>query len=154
MSASKKAPEFHLAVQYAVKPDGAPTRTDFRRWAKAAQEKALSATIRLVGEAEGRRLNRDFRGKDAPTNVLTFVYDDLPAEAGLAGDIVLCAEVVAREAAQQGKPLLAHYAHLTVHGLLHLQGYDHEDDAAARVMENRESEIVMKLGYPDPYAER
>jgi probable rRNA maturation factor len=67
---------------------------------------------------------------------------------------VLCADVVAREAAQQGKPLLAHYAHLTVHGLLHLQGYDHEDDAEARIMENRESEIVMKLGYPDPYAER
>lgn len=150
----KKAPEISLLVQYAVKPDGAPTRAQFRRWAKAALEHKVEASIRLVDEEEGRQLNHDFRGKDYPTNVLTFVYDDLPEEVGLMGDIVLCAAVVAREAAEQGKTLEAHYAHLTVHGMLHLQGYDHEDDAEARIMENRESEIVTKLGYADPYAEQ
>lgn len=137
-----------LAVQYAVEADALPTRPQFRRWANAALEGDAEMTIRLVDEEEGRELNRDYRGKDYATNVLTFVYDDLPYTAG---DIVICPAVVAREAAEQGKTLEAHFAHLTVHGVLHLQGYDHEGDDEAEAMEARERQIVTKLGYPDPY---
>jgi probable rRNA maturation factor len=150
-STRKPSPALTLSVQYAEKPAGTPTRSQFRKWAKAALERDAEVAIRIVGEDEGRELNRDYRGKDYPTNVLTFVYDDLPPEAGLMGDLVLCAPVVEKEAAEQGIPLEAHYAHLTVHGVLHLQGFDHEDDAEAQIMENRESQIVIKLGYADPY---
>ena len=101
-----------------------------------------------VAAAEARRLNRDFRGKDYATNVLTFVYGDTP----LAGDIVICAPVVAREAREQGKAVAAHWAHLVVHGLLHLQGHDHERDDEARRMERREKRILAGLGFADPYA--
>jgi probable rRNA maturation factor len=142
-------------VQYAAKPDEAPTRAQFRRWVKAALRQDAEIALRIVDEEEGRALNRDYRGKDYATNVLTFVYDDeFPgAELPLAGDIVLCAPVVAREALQQEKSVEAHYAHLTVHGVLHLQGYDHESDEEARQMEALEIQIVTKLGYPDPYQE-
>ena len=142
-----------LSVQYAVKPEEAPTRARFRRWVAAALRKDAEITLRLVGEEEGRTLNRDYRGKDYATNVLTFVYDDdFPGEdLPLTGDIVLCAPVVAHEAAQQGKSVEAHYAHLTVHGVLHLQGYDHETGEEARIMEALETQIVTKLGYADPY---
>jgi len=146
--AKKNAAKLSLSVQYAVQPDGAPTRPQFRRWAQAALEGDAQVTLRLVDEEEGRALNRDYRGKDYATNVLTFVYDDLPHTAG---DIALCPAVVEREAREQGKTLEAHYAHLTVHGILHLQGYDHENDDEARAMEDRETQTVMKLGYPDPY---
>ncbi len=146
--AKKNAAKLSLSVQYAVEPDTLPTRPQFRRWAKAALEGDAQMTLRLVDEEEGRALNRDYRGKDYATNVLTFVYDDLPYTAG---DIAICPAVVEREARQQGKMLEAHYAHLTVHGVLHLQGYDHENDDDAREMEGRETQIVMKLGYPDPY---
>lgn len=106
--------------------------------------------LRIVDEAEGRALNRDFRGKDYATNVLTFAYGE---EAGtLSGDIVICAPVVEREAHEQGKTVLEHYAHLTIHGVLHLQGYDHEHERAAREMEGIEVEIMRKLGFNDPYA--
>ncbi len=141
-------PALSLSVQYAVKAGGVPPRPQFRRWAQAALEGDAEITLRLVGEEEGRTLNRDYRGKDYATNVLTFVYDDLPHAAG---DIVICPAVVAREAQEQDKALDAHYAHLTVHGVLHLQGYDHEDDAEAEEMERCERQIVTKLGYPDPY---
>jgi probable rRNA maturation factor len=137
-----------LSVQYAVEAEGVPTRPRFRRWVQAALEGDAEITLRLVDEEEGRALNRDYRGKDYATNVLTFVYDDLPY---VAGDIVICPAVVAREAREQGKALDAHYAHLTVHGVLHLQGYDHENDAEAEEMERRETQIVTKLGYSDPY---
>jgi probable rRNA maturation factor len=142
-------------VQYVAKPDEAPTRAQFRRWVKAALRQDAEIALRIVDEEEGRALNRDYRGKDYATNVLTFVYDDeFPgAELPLAGDIVLCAPVVAREALQQEKSVEAHYAHLTVHGVLHLQGYDHESDEEARQMEALEIQIVTKLGYPDPYQE-
>jgi probable rRNA maturation factor len=106
-------------------------------------------TLRLVDEAEARRLNRDFRGRDYPANVLTFVYEDGDRPSG---DIVLCAPVIAAEARSQRKDLQAHYAHLVVHGMLHLQGYDHEREDEAAAMEARETEIVTELGYPDPYA--
>ncbi|MFA7239548.1 MAG: rRNA maturation RNase YbeY [Sulfuricellaceae bacterium] len=137
-----------LSVQYVVKPDTAPTRPKFRRWVRAALTRDAEITLRLVDEEEGQTLNRDYRGKDYATNVLTFVYDDL---SHLAGDIVICPAVVEREALQQGKAVEAHYAHLVVHGVLHLHGYDHESDAQAEEMEQRETQIVTKLGYPDPY---
>lgn len=104
--------------------------------------------MRFVDEDEGRRLNQDYRGKDYATNVLTFVYDPSPP----TGDIVLCAPVIAREAVEQGKPLEAHYAHMVVHGMLHLQGYDHEHADEATAMEAVESFILRRLGHPDPYA--
>ncbi len=146
-----------LSVQYACNREGVPCRADFRRWLRAAEPGAARITVRLVDEAEGRELNRDYRGKDYATNVLTFAYDegeDMPLPEGLPlmGDLVLCRQVVEREAAEQGKALDAHYAHLSVHGMLHLQGFDHEVDAEAEEMEAREREILATLGYPDPYA--
>ncbi len=142
-----------LSVQYAAKPENVPTRAQFRRWVKAALLQDAGITLRIVDEEEGRALNRDYRAKDYATNVLTFVYnDEFPGTVlPLAGDIVLCAPVVAREALQQGKPVEAHYAHLTVHGVLHLQGCDHENVADARRMEGLETQIVTWLGYADPY---
>lgn len=146
-------PKLGLAVQYAVAGKTVPSRPELRRWAQAALRQDIQATLRIVGEAEGRRLNKDFRGKDCATNVLTFVYGEDPETGALTGDIVLCAPVVAREAKEQKKPLAAHYAHLVVHGLLHLQGYDHEVEAAAIAMEAVESFIMTGLGYPDPYVD-
>jgi probable rRNA maturation factor len=108
----------------------------------------LQCTLRVVDEGEARSLNRDFRGKDYATNVLTFVYDDTDP---LSGDIVICAPVVERESVEQGKPQLAHYAHLTLHAALHLQGYDHENDSDAAEMEALETALMAKLGYPAPY---
>ena len=144
---------FSLSVQYAAKPENVPIRAQFRRWVKAALRQDAEIALRIVDEEEGRALNRDYRGKDYATNVLTFVYSDefSDPELALAGDIVLCAPVVAREALQQDKPVEAHYAHLTVHGVLHLQSYDHESDEEARQMEALEIQIVTKLGYSDPY---
>jgi probable rRNA maturation factor len=119
-----------------------------RKWARAALPNPASVTVRYVGESEGRRLNHEFRGKDCATNVLSFVYGAKP----LAGDIVICAPVVAREAKAQGKALVAHHAHLLIHGALHLRGYDHEESAAAAAaMEKRERALLAKLGFPDPY---
>ncbi len=138
-----------LSVQHAFRATQLPSQKQLRRWASAALVQDASVTLRIVGEAEGRRLNREFRGKDCATNVLTFAY---PEQRPLAGDIVLCAPVVRQEAQAQGIDLTAHYAHLVVHGVLHLQGYDHERAAAAEIMESLESEIVTQLGYPDPYA--
>lgn len=137
-------------VQYATDSSTVPTRPQFRRWVKAALMQEAEIVLRLVDEAEGRELNQQFRGKDYATNVLTFVYDDTQP---LTGDIVLCAPVVSQEAQQQHKDLLAHYAHLTVHGVLHLQGYDHIEDADAAEMEQLETQILARLGYGNPYAE-
>lgn len=137
-----------LAVQYASLSGSLPTRPQFRRWVKAALQQDLQCTLRVVDESEARQLNHDYRGKDYATNVLTFVYDDTDP---LSGDIVFCAPVVEREAAEQKKPALAHYAHLTVHGVLHLQGYDHENEADAVRMEALETALMVKLGYPAPY---
>ena len=137
-----------LEVQYAAPATGVPPVQSFRRWARAALLCDAQVTLRLVGEREGRTLNRDFRGRDYATNVLTFAYAD---SVPLCGDIALCLPVVAREARRQGKTLEAHLAHLTVHGMLHLQGFDHETGADAELMEGLETEIVAKLGYADPY---
>lgn len=141
---------FKLMVQYAADSSTVPTRPQFRRWVKAALMQEAEIVLRLVDETEGRELNQQFRGKDYATNVLTFVYDDMQP---LTGDIVLCAPVVSQEAQQQHKDLLAHYAHLTVHGVLHLQGYDHIEDADAVEMEQLETQILARLGYGNPYAE-
>lgn len=159
---TRARPSLHLCVQRAIRAGAgaqAPKRPELMRWARAALERDAEVTIRLVGDAEGRRLNRDYRGKDSPTNVLSFAYDEgeaLPRPEGmpLAGDLVLCVDVVAAEALSQGKALAAHYAHLVVHGMLHLQGYDHQRPRDAAAMERRETEILATLGFADPYAER
>ncbi|QRM20703.1 rRNA maturation RNase YbeY [Dechloromonas sp. TW-R-39-2] len=145
-TASKR---LNLSVQYACNREGLPLRADFVRWARAALVGGGEITIRLVDADEGQELNKEYRGKDYATNVLSFPYDTEPL---VMGDLVLCPSVVAREAAEQNKPLAAHYAHLTVHGMLHLQGWDHEEDEAAQAMENEETEILAAMGYPDPYA--
>jgi probable rRNA maturation factor len=119
------------------------------RWLRAALTSPAELTVRVVGEEEARALNRDFRGKDQATNVLTFDYERTPV---VVADIVLCAPVVEREACKQGVALEAHYAHLLVHGALHAQGFDHEAEADALAMEARESRIVVGLGFADPYA--
>ncbi|MDO8894877.1 rRNA maturation RNase YbeY [Nitrosomonas sp.] len=141
---------FKLIVQYATNSTDVPTRPQFRRWVKAALTQEAEIVLRIVDEAEGCELNHQFRNKDYATNVLTFVYDDTQP---LTGDIVLCAPVVSKEAQQQHKNLIAHYAHLTVHGILHLQGYDHIEEAEAVVMEQLETQILARLGYDDPYTE-
>ncbi|MGH8621866.1 MAG: rRNA maturation RNase YbeY, partial [Burkholderiales bacterium] len=117
----------------------------------AALERDARVTVRVVGTGEARALNRQFRGTDRATNVLAFVLSERPR---LEGDIALCAPMIAREARAQGKSAAAHYAHLLVHGLLHLQGYDHETERDARLMERRESRVVAGLGFPDPYREQ
>jgi probable rRNA maturation factor len=135
-------------VQYAVKTPHLPTRAQFRRWARAALERDARITVRIVGSREARALNRRFLGKDRPTNVLSFILERVPR---VEGDLVLCAPVIAREARAQCKSGMAHYAHLVVHGMLHLQGYDHATERQARRMERRETRIVTGLGFPDPY---
>ena len=138
-----------LAVQYASESADLPNLAQFRKWARNALRIDAEIAVRIVDEEEGRTLNRDYRGKDYATNVLTFPLAEEPC---LMGDIILCAPVVAAEAEAQNKPLHAHYAHLTVHGVLHLHGYDHEIEAQAELMETLETEIITKLGYPDPYS--
>ncbi len=144
-------PKLSLSVQYAVDKDGLPASASFRTWARAALQGDVEAALRIVDEAEGRALNRDYRGKDYATNVLTFAYGRQAEGAPMTGDLVLCAPVVAREAAEQGKALDAHFAHLTIHGMLHLQGYDHETHDDAVIMEAVESFIMQHMGYPEPY---
>ena len=124
-------------------------RADFVRWARAALVGGGEITIRLVEAEEAQALNKEYRSKDYATNVLSFPYDTEPV---VMGDLVICPGVVAREATEQKKPLAAHYAHLVVHGMLHLQGWDHDNDDDAQAMEDEEREILAALGYPDPYA--
>ena len=123
---------------------GVPSITSFHRWALAAA--GLEVTLRIVGETEGRRLNKKFRNKNRATNVLSFAY-----ETG-KGDVILCHPVIRREARAQGKSVAAHYAHLVVHGVLHLRGYDHEKKRDAARMEAREIGILRRIGVPNPYA--
>jgi probable rRNA maturation factor len=139
-----------ISIQRASRIPGIPADAAFRKWIRVSLPQAAELTLRIVNAAEGRKLNAAFRGKDYATNVLTFVYHE-PAAATLLGDIVICAPVVAREARAGGKALAAHYAHLTVHGVLHLAGFDHKTAREAKVMEAREAEIVMQLGFAHPY---
>ena len=152
-----------VAVSYAAPRAGLPAAVSFRRWVAAALEgriREADLAVRIVGAKEGRALNRHYRGKDYATNVLSFpadVADGVKLPKGvklpLLGDLVLCAPVVAREAREQKKPLAAHYAHLTVHGALHLLGWDHQDAREAECMEQLEREILAGLGIDDPYRE-
>ena len=134
---------------------GVPLRRSFRGWIEAIpglRRRKAAINIVVVAAKEGRRYNRQFRGKDYATNVLSFPYEPLPGEnSPLLGDLVICAPVVAREAAEQGKRLRDHYAHLTIHGVLHLLGHDHETDAEAERMEALERRILAGLGIGDPY---
>lgn len=140
-----------FGFQCAVSGAGLPSRGALRTFAASATEREAAVTLRIVDGNEGRALNRRYRGRDCATNVLTFVYDD---GASLMGDIVLCAPVIRQEARVQCKSLVAHYAHLVIHGMLHLQGYDHARDDDARRMEAREIALLRDLGYGDPYAGR
>ena len=143
-----------LSVQFAdERLSDAITRPYIRRWVKAAQLAPAELTIRFVNEQEGQLLNHDYRGKDYATNVLTFSYNESTDDTDdiVRADIVLCADVVLREAKEQHRSIEHHVAHLIVHGVLHAQGYDHESDEEAAEMENFETEILAKLGIPDPY---
>ena len=143
------APALQLSLQM---PDGRHrdvlARHRVARWVRTALSLPGEIAVRIVDEEEGRRLNREFRGKDYATNVLTFNYAHEPV---VAADLVLCAPVVAQEAQAAGIPLAAHYAHLLVQGTLHAQGYDHETTADAQLMEGRESELLPRLGFADPW---
>ena len=144
-----------LSLQYAdPRARAHVTRPEVRRWAQAALLAPAELTIRFVDAEEGRTLNHDYRGKDYATNVLTFAYtEDEDAELTQA-DIILCTDVLEKEAAEQGLTIGAHAAHLVVHGVLHAQGYDHEDDTEAAEMEALEIEILAGLGIANPYRER
>jgi probable rRNA maturation factor len=142
-------PELVLSLQ---QPDSRHrdvlTRARVARWIRAALEAPAQITVRIVDEDEGRTLNREYRRKDYATNVLTFDYQRAPL---IVADLVLCAPIVAREAREQRKPLVEHYAHLIVHGTLHAQGFDHERAADATRMQARELELLAALGIADPY---
>ena len=148
-------PEFSLSVQFASAADGLPSRAQIRRWVAAALEHPAEVTVRIVDAEEAQALNQDYRDKAYVPNVLTFEYGELPlTKAGarvLGGDVVICAPVVEREAREQGKPLKHHYAHMTIHGVLHLQGYDHIEPAEAEIMESREAAILRQFHIPNPY---
>ncbi|MES2318624.1 MAG: rRNA maturation RNase YbeY [Pseudomonadota bacterium] len=153
MSAKNK---LSLSVQY---PDArlqdSVTRQKVRRWVQAALLGPAELTIRFVDDAEGRVLNRDYRAKDYATNVLTFAYnegEDIAEDEPTRADIILCTDVLQKEAAEQKKTVEEHTAHLVVHGVLHAQGYGHDDDEEAAEMEQLERDILEALGYPDPYA--
>ena len=145
----------NLSVQYACNATGLPSRPQIRAWVRAALDvdgkRGGQITIRFVDSEEGQSLNSDYRGKDYATNVLSFPYETEPV---VAGDLVICPAVVESEATEQRKTLEAHYAHLIVHGILHLQGYDHEiGDEDAQRMEATERSILAQLGFADPYRE-
>jgi probable rRNA maturation factor len=150
-----------VVINYAVPRAGVPSAVSFRKWVAAALDSRIreaDLAIRIVGTKEGRALNHHYRGKDYATNVLSFpaeLPEGLPAgvKMPLLGDLVICAPVVAREAKEQKKALVAHYAHLTVHGVLHLLGWDHEDEKEAVCMEQLEREILATMGIEDPYGE-
>lgn len=152
MTRSRRA----IAVQNAAPGARLPKAADIRRWAGAALGDASGEiAVRIVAAEESAALNARYRGKPGATNVLSFPAGEQPAplDAALAplGDVVVCADVLEREASEQGKALEAHWAHIVVHGVLHLQGYDHGTAAQARVMEARERELLAALGFPDPY---
>lgn len=165
MRATNKAEsKLAVSVQLAGPRRGVPHSLSLARWARAAFDASRrshayhdahpSLTIRVVGRAESRELNRTWRGKDQPTNVLSFPSGDSPADAtqdALLGDLAICAAVVAAEAQEQCKPVTAHWAHMVVHGVLHLLSYDHENDRDAAVMQASEARVLRRFGYANPY---
>lgn len=146
-----------IALQQASCSNTVPSVAQLRDWANAAlqgKREAAELLVRVVDEAESAALNNTYRGKNTPTNVLSFPLDAPPNIPCIhLGDLVVCAPVVEREAAEQGKRIEAHWAHMVVHGVLHLLGYDHINDAEASFMESDETRILQSLGYPDPYTE-
>jgi probable rRNA maturation factor len=150
-----RAPKLKLTLQFPAakafpQHKAALPRATVAAWLKAALFADAELTVRFVDAEEGQMLNRTWRGKDYATNVLTFAYAESEDDP-VTGDLVLCCPVVEKEAAEQGKPLGAHYAHLLVHGALHAQGYDHEVEEEAEEMESIETDILTSLGFPDPY---
>jgi probable rRNA maturation factor len=149
------AAHLRLDLSYAARAPWAPARRQFQRWVDAAwarQQKSALISIRVVGGARSRSLNRHYRGRDRATNVLSFAGPGrLPNQDWMLGELVICAPVVAQEARQQNKALAAHWAHMTVHGVLHLLGFDHEVAAQAQKMESMEVQILDRLGFLDPY---
>ncbi|MBY6017541.1 rRNA maturation RNase YbeY [Halomonas denitrificans] len=146
-----------LDLQLAVEADNLPSQAQLESWAilALADRPDAELTIRITDEAESQQLNRDYRGKDKPTNVLSFPFEAPPGiELPLLGDLVICAAVVAREAAEQEKAPMDHWAHMVIHGCLHLIGYDHIDDEDAEEMESLERQLLAQLGIADPYQER
>lgn len=144
-----------LSVQYAdPKLKQSLPRAQIRRWIQAALSVSAELTVRFVDAEEGQMLNRDYRGKDYATNVLTFNYTEPGHNTPTQADIVICTDVLEQEAAAQNKLLLNHAAHLIVHGVLHAQGYDHEEESAAEEMETLETDILTQLGLANPYADR
>lgn len=152
---SAPVPALDLELQRAVQDIPLPSETEFRRWVAAAlvvPHASVEVVIRVVDETESASLNETYRHKQGPTNVLSFPFEAPPGvQSNLLGDLAVCAPVVEREAREQGKPASAHWAHMVVHGVLHLQGYDHLEAGAAEEMENLERRILSQLGYPDPY---
>ncbi len=155
---SATKPALRVVVQKACRGAGIPVAAQIREWVAFALSGVLTGevTVRVVDEAESAALNGDYRGRQGPTNVLSFPADTSWPELSdqPAGDIAVCAPVLAREAAEQGKTLAEHWAHIMIHGALHLAGYDHETAAEATVMEARERELLAALGVADPYRER
>jgi probable rRNA maturation factor len=141
-------PAFDLAIQGHARFDDLPARATLRRWIGAALDRDAEIALRFVDAREGRKLNREFRGKDCATDVLTFDYDHAPV---VRADIILCLPVVKRAARERRRLFRDHLAHLVVHGTLHAQGLDHDDPAAARAMEAREVSILAQLGFGNPY---
>ena len=145
-----------LDIQSASSSEDTPDEESIKRWVSAvigSKEGDTELSVRIVDEPEGKKLNETYRGATGPTNVLSFPFDEkIPEPLPLIGDIVVCAPVVAREAQQQNKDLTAHWAHMIIHGVLHLLGYDHQNDSEAAIMETLETEIMQKLGFAPPYA--
>ena len=141
-------PQLKISTQFATTHAHLPSKLQLKKWAKAALRVETEVTIRIVDEHEARALNSQYRAKDYATNVLTFPITEKPI---LMGDIVICVPVVAAEAIAQNKSIEAHFAHLTVHGMLHLSGFDHETEPQAELMEALEVQILAKLGYANPY---
>ncbi|WP_394178789.1 rRNA maturation RNase YbeY [Marinomonas posidonica] len=149
-------PDLELDLQIATdKTDQLPSEADFRLWVEKALPTSgdeYEVTIRIVDEAESQALNHEYRGKDKPTNVLSFPFESPPGiELPLLGDLVICQQVVAKEAIEQDKAQFDHWAHMTIHGILHLRGYDHINDDDAEEMENLETELLASLSISDPY---
>jgi probable rRNA maturation factor len=157
---TRRARAVVVTVQNAANGAKVPAPAQVRKWARAALAREVRGelTVRIVDENESAALNSRYRGKKGATNVLSFLAEEAAAPHAAAGellpfgDIVICAKVVEREAREQGKPIAAHWAHMVVHGALHLQGYDHEKAREAKVMEARERELLAKIGFPDPYS--
>ena len=156
MTPSPDSHALELDLQLATRTEGLPESASFSLWAEAAASavgiSGRTLNIRIVDVAEMKQLNDEFRGQDRATNVLSFPFDPIQGvETDLLGDVAICASVVADEARQQGKALQAHWAHMVIHGILHLCGYDHSELPQAREMEDLEVRILHQLGYPNPY---